>query len=60
MADGVNGAYDYVESGVSEGFDKAQKIVTGAGNNPSTWAGAFVIFALIGLSITRKSFRRFM
>lgn len=53
-------AYDYVETGVSEGYGKAERIVTGAGNNPSTWAGIIVLAALVGLSVTRKSFRRFM
>jgi LPXTG-motif cell wall-anchored protein len=55
-----NGAYGYVETGVAEGFEKGEKIVTGAGNNPSTWAGVIVLIALFGLGVTRKSFRRFM
>lgn len=51
-------AYDYVESGTVSG--STPKVVTGAGNNPSTWAGIIVLAALFGLGVFRKSFRRFM
>jgi|CXWL01.1.fsa_nt_gi hypothetical protein len=33
---------------------------TGAGNNPSTWAGAIVLVAAVVLISARASFRRFM
>lgn len=33
---------------------------TGAGNNPSTWAGGIVLVAALVLISARASFRRFM
>lgn len=39
---------------------EAQPTGTGAGNNPSTWAGAIVLVAALVLVSARASFRRFM
>jgi hypothetical protein len=33
---------------------------TGAGDNPSTWAGGIVLAAVVGLVILRRGFRNFM
>lgn len=32
--------------------------IGGAGSNPSTWAGIWVIGSVIGLALIRRSFRR--
>ena len=52
-------AFDYVETGTPSQAAHPSK-VTGAGNNPSTYAGVIVLFALATLALTRKSFRRYM
>lgn len=33
---------------------------TGAGDNPSTWAGVIVLTAVLGLIVMRRGFRNFM
>ena len=57
----VSDAYDYIPSGSSSPNDPtAIQLPHGGGNNPSTWAGILVIVAIVGLGVTRKTFRRFM
>lgn len=51
---------DYLETGTPAPDKRPGLPAHSAGNNPSTWAGLVVLFALGGLAVIRKSFRRFM
>jgi len=49
----------YLETGDDPGT-KSRVPSTGAGDNPSTWAGIIVLASLVGLIVIRRGFRNFM
>jgi hypothetical protein len=49
---------DYLQESPTQ--DEPKPSGTGAGNNPSTWAGGIVLVAALILVSARASFRRFM
>lgn len=51
-------AMPYLESGDPD--SPRTRPQTGAGDNPSTWAGVIVLGAVLGLVIMRRGFRNFM
>lgn len=50
---------DYLKT-ADGGSDAPAEPGNGAGNNPSTWAGAIVLASVLVLIGMRASFRRFM
>lgn len=52
-------AMDYLQEAPAASAD-AKPSGTGAGNNPSTWAGGIILVAALILVSARASFRRFM
>lgn len=51
---------NYLQEGTPEEAKPTSAGGTGAGNNPSTWAGGIVLVAALILISARASFRRFM